>query len=166
MSDEEVTALYERGYPRLVGLLTSMGGSRCDAEEVAQDAYVKLLAHWSKVRTYDDPDAWLRAVAVRMLIGRHRRATVARLGLRRLAGRPEQQTPGLSPDAVAVAGALRTLPLAWRAVLILHHVLDLPLDQVAAELQVPVGTVKSRLSRARAALTPLLADIEETIDHA
>lgn len=165
-SDEEVAALYARSYRRLVGLLTSIGGSRCDAEEVAQDAFVKLLPRWSKVRTYDDPEAWVRSVAVRMLIGRHRRATVATLGLGRLRARPPQPEPSLSAEALVVASALRTLPLPWRAVLVLHHVMDLPLDQVAAELQIPEGTVKSRLSRARAALAPLLSETKEIVDHA
>jgi hypothetical protein len=51
------------------------------------------------------------------------------------------------------------------AVIVLHHLLDLSVDQVAAELHIPAGTVKSRLSRARAALAPLL-DTEEIIDRA
>lgn len=164
-ADEEIAALYARAYPRLVGLLTSVGGSRSDAEEVAQDAYVKLLPRWNKIRTYDDPEAWVRAVAVRMLISRRRRATVAARGLRRLAAHPQRTTETeLSPDAVAVSAALGALPVSHRAVIVLHHVVDLPVEQVAAELHIPLGTVKSRLSRARAALAPLL-EPEESIDH-
>ena len=53
--------------------------------------------------------------------------------------------------------ALRALPMAQRKVVVLHHLLDLPVDQVAVELGVPVGTVKSRLARARGALATRLA---------
>jgi RNA polymerase sigma-70 factor (ECF subfamily) len=53
--------------------------------------------------------------------------------------------------------ALRALPVAQRKVVVLHHLLDLPVEQVAAELGVPVGTVKSRLARARGALASRLA---------
>jgi len=161
---DEVAALYALSCPRLIGLLISIGGSRSEAEEVAQDAYVKLLQQWKKVRDYDDPESWVRVVAVRLLISRRRRAKVATFGLRRLAGRAQQHQTAqleLTAAAVAVSAALRTLPVSQRAVVILHHVLDLPLEQVAQELKVPVGTVKSRLSRARAALAPLLDEYEE-----
>lgn len=161
---QDVAALYAATCSRLIGLLTSIGGSRSEAEEVAQDAYVKLLQHWSTVRGYDDPEAWVRVVAVRLLISRRRRATVATFGLHRLAGRAQQHQPDqpeLSADALAVSSALRTLPVSQRACVILHHVMDLSVEQVAQELKVPVGTVKSRLSRARAALAPLLNDYEE-----
>jgi len=165
---DEVAALYAESCSRLIGLLISIGGSRSEAEEVAQDAYVKLLPRWGKVRAYDDPESWVRVVAVRMLISRRRRAVVAALGLRRLAGHAgaaEQGQPDpseLTADAVAVSAALRSLPISQRVVVVLHHVMDLPVDQVARELNIPVGTVKSRLARARAALAPLLVDHEET----
>jgi RNA polymerase sigma-70 factor (ECF subfamily) len=48
--------------------------------------------------------------------------------------------------------------VASRAVLVLHHVHDLPVEEVAHLLRVPVGTVKSRLARARAAVAPLLTE--------
>jgi DNA-directed RNA polymerase specialized sigma24 family protein len=48
-------------------------------------------------------------------------------------------------------------------VIVLHYLLDLSVEQVATELGVPPGTVKSRLSRARTALAPLLS---EEINHA
>ena len=116
---EEVAALYARSCPRLIGVLTSIGGSRSEAEEVAQEAYVRLLLQWSTVRTYDDPESWVRVVAVRMLTSRHRRAKVALLGLRRLAGRAQQHQPELTADAVAVSAALGSLPVFQRAVVIL-----------------------------------------------
>jgi RNA polymerase sigma-70 factor (ECF subfamily) len=165
-ADAAVEALYTHGYPRLVGLLTSIGGCRSDAEEVAQDAYAKLLAQWGKVGAYDDPQAWVRAVGLRLLIGRRRRATVAALGLRRLGAHPQPEQLALSLDAVAVSTALAVLPVGQRAVIVLHHLLDLPVEEVAAELHIPVGTAKSRLSRARAALAPLLETGEEIIDRA
>jgi RNA polymerase sigma-70 factor (ECF subfamily) len=161
-TSDEVAALYARTCRPLIGLLTSIGGSRSEAEEVAQDAYVKALQQWPTIRSYDDPDAWVRTVAVRLLISRHRRATVATLGLRRLAAQARQDEPELTADSVATATALRRLPVPQRAAVILHYVLDLPLHDVAEHLHLPVGTVKSRLSRARAALAPLLRETEET----
>jgi RNA polymerase sigma-70 factor (ECF subfamily) len=160
---DEVAALYARACPSLVGLLTAIGGSRADAEEVAQDAFVRLLEHWGKVRGYADPEAWLRTVAVRMLVSRHRRRQVAARGLvvlgRRAATAPREAGPG---GDVELAEALASLPVDQRAVLVLHHLHDLSVVQVAELLHVPTGTVKSRLSRARAAMAPLLADEERS----
>jgi len=60
-------------------------------------------------------------------------------------------SPAPTGDRVDVEAVMRGLSLQQRTVLVLHHGLGLPLDEVAAELGVSVGTVKSRLSRARAA---------------
>lgn len=159
----EVAALYARTWPRLIGVLVSIGGSRADAEEVAQDAYVKLLGRWDSIRRYDDPEAWVRAVAVRTLISRLRRQQVAQKASAKLLGRTgEVREP--DGDALDVAAALARIPPAQRAVVVLHHVMDLPVDQIADELQVPPGTVKSRLARARQALAPLLA-VSEEVPH-
>lgn len=155
----EVAVVYGRACGPLIGLLTVMGGSTTDAEEIAQDAFVKLLEHWPRVRGYDNVDAWLRTVAVRMLISRHRRRGVAGRGLRRLAARSDTVTPPEPTDTrLDLAEALASLPVGYRAVVLLHHIHDLPVDEVAALLRVPVGTVKSRLARARAALAPLLTE--------
>jgi RNA polymerase sigma-70 factor, ECF subfamily len=161
----DVAELYSRAYQPLVGLLTSIGGSAGDAEEVAQDAFVKLLGHWQTVGSYDDPEAWVRMVAVRLLISRYRRARVAALGTLRLSRRPEAASSELTAQSLDVARALSSLPITHRAVLLLHHGLDLSVETVARELQIPVGTVKSRLSRGRAALAPLLREPEEMSEH-
>lgn len=157
--EREVAAVYARTCGPLIGLLTVMGGSTADAEEVAQDAFVKLLDHWERVRDYDDVDAWLRTVAVRLLISRARRRQVATLGLARLRARHTTSTPPTASEwRLDVTDALAGLSVEHRAVVLLHHVHDLSVDEVAALLRLPPGTVKSRLSRARAALAPLLTD--------
>ena len=56
------------------------------------------------------------------------------------------------PDAIDLYRALRALPFGQRQVLVLHHLAGLPVAEVAAELGLPTGTVKARLSRGRAAL--------------
>ena len=156
----DLSAFYRRTCPGLVGLLASIGGSRDEAEEVAHDAYVSLLPRWGQIREYNDPEAWLRTVAVRALVSRQRRARVRTLGLVRLAHEPFPHARPPNPDSVAVAEALQNLPVGHRAVIVLHHGLDLSVEDVAAELQVPVGTVKSRLARGRAAMRLLLAEEE------
>lgn len=160
---DEVAALYARACPRLVGLLTAMCGSQGDAEEVAQDAFVRLLEHWGKVRDYGDPEAWLRTVAVRALVSRQRRRRVAVRGLAVLGRRAVTALPATEPaHDVELAEALAGLPIDQRAVLVLHHLHDLSVAEVAELLHIPTGTVKSRLSRARAALAPLLTDEERS----
>jgi RNA polymerase sigma-70 factor (sigma-E family) len=161
--DTAIVAFYAATSARLVGLLTAMSGNRADAEELAQEAYVRLLGRWDSVSRYDDPEAWLRTVALRLLISRQRRQTVARLRLPALAAR-NRPVPEPSPDGVTLQEALLRLPPDQRAVLLLHHVLDLPLEQVSRELDVPIGTVKSRLFRGRATLKTLLGS--EVADHA
>jgi len=156
---DEVADLYASACPRLIGFLTVVGGSRADAEEVAQEAFVRLLQTWSKIRHYDDPEMWLRTVAVRLLISRHRRHQVARLALPRLVGR--EPAPADVDDRLDLRSAIARLPIDQRAVVVLHHLDDQPVDDIARALRVPVGTVKSRLARARAALAPSLVDTEQ-----
>lgn len=153
---EGVAELYAAVCPGLIGYLTVLGGNRADAEEVAQEAFVRLLESWPKVAEYDDPGAWLRQVATRMLISRARRHKVARLALSRLGGARTIDAP--TGDRLDLAAALATLPIGSRAVVLLHHVHDLPVEEIAHQLRIPVGTVKSRLSRARAALAPLVSE--------
>ena len=59
---------------------------------------------------------------------------------------------------MALVAALRQLPEPQRQALVLHHIVDLPVHDVAREVGVPEGTIKARLSRGRAALAALLAD--------
>jgi RNA polymerase sigma-70 factor (ECF subfamily) len=146
----DVGELYAASYGRLVGLLTVLSGNAADAEECVQEAFVRLLPAWQKVGRYDDPEAWLRTVAIRLSTSRWRRARVAARALTRLGA---SWTAAAAPDEARVDAEriLAGLPRGHREVLVLHHGLGLPIEEVARALGVPAGTVKSRLSRARAA---------------
>jgi RNA polymerase sigma-70 factor (ECF subfamily) len=74
-----------------------------------------------------------------------------------------QDVPGLD-DRLDVIDALRSLPIEQREVVALHHLADLPVADIAQELGVPTGTVKSQLSRGREALATALSTKE--VDHA
>jgi RNA polymerase sigma-70 factor (ECF subfamily) len=156
MQEANVEDLYAGSYTRLVGLVALVAGSREDAEEVVQEAFVRLLPRWGTVARYDDPEAWVRGVALRLLSNRFRKIRNGRVAFRRHGGQPDVAEP--TADAVDVVRALSVLPVALRQVVVLHYLLGLEVAAVAAELQVPVGTVKSRLSRAREVLAPLLAE--------
>ena len=149
-----VGELYAAAYPRLVGVLTVVTGSHADAEDVVQEAFARLVPAWPRVSGYDDPEAWVRMVAFRLAASRWRRAAAATRAFTRL-GAPPAVPP---PDAARLDAetVLAALPRKHREVLVLHHALGLPVEDVAAQLGVPVGTVKSRLARARAAAAAVL----------
>lgn len=140
---------YAFAYPRLVRALTVMAASRAEAEELVQDAFVKLVPRWDRVGKYDQPESWIRQVAVRTLISRRRRWRVALAAQASLA--VEEADASSAEDRLDVRAALDRLPVLHRVVLVLHHGYGMPLQAISDELGVPVGTVKSRLTRGRAA---------------
>lgn len=152
----DAEAFYAGSYPRLVGILALAAGNRPDAEEVVQEAFVRLLPRWSKVSGYDDPEAWVRSVAFRLLSNRFRRSRNGAAALARVD--PAAVAPPPDGLAVDLRRALLELPLAQRQVVVLHYLLDRPVEAVATELGIATGTVKSRLSRARVTLGPLLRE--------
>jgi RNA polymerase sigma-70 factor (ECF subfamily) len=158
-TDDSFARFYAAVYPRLVGQLLAVTGDLHDAEDVAQEALARASTRWAHLREFEVPEAWVRRVAFNLAISGLRRArrrllVVARLG-------PPAQVPALSPDRVALLQALARLPLRHREVLVLHHGVGLPVAQIAGELGVPVGTVKSWLARGRARLAGLLAEEQQ-----
>jgi RNA polymerase sigma-70 factor, ECF subfamily len=156
MADDGFAAFYASSYHRLLGQLFAVTGDLAEAENVLQEAYARAFARWSRVGGYDLPEAWVRRVAINL-------AAMAERSLRRRARAllrlgPPPVVPELGPEAIDLRDALRALPLGQRQVIVLHHLVGLPVEEVARELRVPAGTVKSRLARGRAALAG-------TLDH-
>jgi RNA polymerase sigma-70 factor, ECF subfamily len=168
MLDEDgaFEAFYTAAYGRLVGQLLVVTGSLQEAEDVVQEAFVRAYGRWRTVHDYDLPEAWVRRVALNLAVSglrraRRRAALVVRLG-------PAANTTALSVETVALTQTLRKLPLRDREALALHHVVGLSVQEIAHQLDVPVGTITARLSRARSALARLIAAEaeEQEIGHA
>jgi RNA polymerase sigma-70 factor (ECF subfamily) len=153
---EEFASFYAGAFRRLVGQLYAMTGDLAEAQDAVQEAFTRAWARRGKIDRGQAPEAWIRVTAWRIASSRWRRA---RNGdrLMTLAAAPES-IAGPSPDRVAFVAALRRIPAEQRRALVLFHVCDLTVDQIAAETGVRVGTVKARLSRGRAALGPHLSE--------
>jgi RNA polymerase sigma-70 factor, ECF subfamily len=149
-SDPSFEEFFTATYGRLVGLLFAFLHDRAQAEDAVQDAFASALLRWRVLRGYHDPEAWVRTVAFRRAIDQRRRSARQLRALLRLG--PPPPLPPVGADHVDLVRALGKLPLAQREVLVLHYVAELAVERVAAELRLPVGTVKSRLARGRAAL--------------
>ncbi|KQV65755.1 hypothetical protein ASC64_12650 [Nocardioides sp. Root122] len=147
---------YAATWPRTLAVTYALTGDRGVAEELAQEAYVKAWSHWGKVSRYDQPAAWVRQVATRLSVSRWRRSKVAASWLAR--NRTEAVAAPPDETTTALVQALQQIPEAQRRAIVLHHLADLAVDEVARLEHSPVGTIKARLSRGRAALAPLLAD--------
>ena len=160
MSDARIQQIYAASYRRLLGQLIALTGNVAEAEDAVQEAFVRGLGHPARLLGADNPEAWLRTVAVNWTRSRWRRAQRL-VGLApRLVDEPSE---GDSDEAIDVLRALRSLPAGQREVIALHHLADLTVEQVADTLGVPAGTVKSRLTRGRAALSTLIATEEPRV---
>jgi len=150
------TDLYASSFARLVGQVTVVTADREAAEDAVQEAFGRLWKRWESLSAYDRPEAWVRRVAINVAISRWRR-------LRRLRPLGDLARPSREGDAETrhdVQQALRALPVRQRHALLLHHVVGLPVADVAREMGAPEGTVKSWLFRGREALHRSL-DVKE-----
>lgn len=153
MSEIDIQELYAASYRRLLGQLIGVTGSVAEAEDVVHEAFVRGLDHPRRLLGADNPEAWLRTVAVNLARSRWRRAQ----RLIALAPRLVEEPRDFDADGnVELLQALRQLSADQREVIALHHLADQTVEQVAETLGLPTGTVKARLSRGRAALSTLL----------
>lgn len=157
MDEQEFDDFYVASFRRVTGQVYAMIGDRDEAQECVQEAFARAWAHRRKLEKATYPEAWVRTTAYRIAVSRWRRTSRGRRPADRAVG-PPTQTPAVDESHVALVAALKQLPEAQRRALVLHHIADLPVQAVAAEVGAPEGTVKARLSRGRAALAALLAD--------
>jgi RNA polymerase sigma-70 factor (ECF subfamily) len=158
---EEFTTFYTATFHRLVGQLYAMTGDRAEAQDAVQEAFVRAWAHRTRFDRDGAPESWIRVTAWRIAVTRWRRTKKGQR-LMELAA-PADSVAGPTPDRVAFTDALRRLPAEQRRALVLYHLCDLTIEQIAAETGAPAGTVKARLARGRAAVTPLLSETPEAL---
>lgn len=151
-------AFYSASFPRVVGQIYAMCGDLTEAQDCVQEAFVRAWDHRRRLNAAESPEAWVRTVAWRLAISRWRR-------VRRSLAPPDRSNVPQAPaepgvDHTALVAALKRIPAEQRRAIVLYHLCDLSVAEVAAETGAPVGTVKARLSRGRAALSLLLSTDE------
>lgn len=162
MTEPDVAAFsdfFRREFERLVRTAYLVLHDQHSAEDVAQDAFRQLYVNWSKVSGYDNPQAWVRRVAIRMAV------RLARREKSRLVATHDQPPRRQPPERdLDLAAALRALPPQQRATVALHYYEDRSAEEVGALLGCSASTVRTHLARARTRLAELLSD--EEVDHA
>ncbi|PSL00224.1 RNA polymerase sigma-70 factor (ECF subfamily) [Murinocardiopsis flavida] len=157
--------LYDRHSPAMLRLLHRLTGDSGVAEEILQESW---LAVWRSAATFRGDSSvrgWLLGVARRQAHNRLRRFEPVRLALD-AEEVPEPVDPGtdVEADVLASAGqrqilaAITALPRRHRDVAVLALVEELPYTDIAEALGIPVGTVKSRMAKARGRLGAALAE--------
>ncbi|HEY6595488.1 MAG TPA: SigE family RNA polymerase sigma factor [Asanoa sp.] len=146
-------AVYRAHRRRLTQQLWAYTGDLPLAQDLVQEAFCRAYARWGVISTYGDPAGWVRRVAWNLAASRWRRARIARdyLGRQRA-----QHVAGPSPERVLLTTALAALPDRHRRALVMHHLDDMSVADIALREHVSEGTVKSWLYRGRARLAELL----------
>jgi RNA polymerase sigma-70 factor (ECF subfamily) len=150
--------LVDRSHEKIFRLAAALVGDRDEAADVVQETYVRA---WERIADLRDPSAvagWLARIARN--VAHDRRGGWWHRLRAPLAATEERVSPEpLAPDALeaaqaaaAVERALGRLPEKHRVVLVLREVEGMTYEEIAEALDVPVGTVESRLHRARAGL--------------
>jgi RNA polymerase sigma-70 factor, ECF subfamily len=152
---------YTGAVSRLLGQLFLVTGDLQDAEDVVQEAFARASVRWSWLRDYNAPEAWVRRVAMNLAADGARKLRRQARAILRIG--PPLEAPEVSVETLALVEALRTLPVRQRQAIVLHHLVGLPVEEVAQTLRVPAGTVKSQLSRGRRALAARLGEAEEVL---
>ncbi|MGW5668469.1 SigE family RNA polymerase sigma factor [Micromonospora sp. NPDC003776] len=153
-ADAAYVAFVEEAWRRHIRLAMLLAGDRWRAEELLQDALVRMYERWRSLSRGGDPHAYLR----RALVNNHTSFWRRRRRENLVAEVPDRAAPDVTPDpdAAALRRALRALPPRQRAVVVLRHYEDLPEREVARVLGCTVGTVKSQHAKALDKLRHLL----------
>jgi RNA polymerase sigma-70 factor (sigma-E family) len=164
-ADDGFEEFYRTTRHRVVTVLYALSGDLSEAQDAAQEAYVRAWQRWQRISGYGDPEAWVRTVGYRLLINRWRKIRNGLAAYRRHGPDPPLGPP--SVNTVALVMALRRLPDEQRRAIVLHHLADLSVAEIAAQTDTPTGTVKARLARGRRALAELLdSTLPEEVSNA
>jgi RNA polymerase sigma-70 factor (ECF subfamily) len=148
---------YEATFRRLFTALCLVTGNRHEAEEVAQEAYVRVFERWDRIGGLEDPTGYLFRVSMNVSHSWYRRAS---LGLRRAL----YLAPAATDDLAAVetrdevVRLLRELDRRQRAAVLLTEILDYPAEEAGRILGIRASSVRSLTTRARARMKQEVVD--------
>jgi RNA polymerase sigma-70 factor (ECF subfamily) len=130
------------------------------ARDAVQDALIRAWRDLPGLRDPDRFDAWLHRLIVHACldVARRRRRRVIEVELTPMVAPFVGDASSMLADREVLDLALRRLEPAWRAVVVMHYYLGMPLPDVAVELGIPLGTAKSRLHRSLGVMRTTLAE--------
>lgn len=137
-------------HARLFGALCLVTGDRHEAEEIMQDAFLRLWERWDRISGIDDPSAYLFRTAMNVFRNRYRRAALAVRQTISLV--PTEDAFATVEDRDVVVRALRDLAPNQRAAVVLTGYVGLTSEEAGRALKMRAGTVRTLATRARAAI--------------
>jgi RNA polymerase sigma-70 factor (ECF subfamily) len=152
--DDTFEAFFEDQYPNLLRAMYLITRNRHEAEEVTQDAFVRALERWDRVRIADNRPGYLYRIALNLYRSKLRR--VARAARKTVRPVPEPDPFEAADDRDAIGRAMTTLPEGQREAVVLVEWLGMSDDEAGEVLGVSPITVRVRLHRARGNLRPIL----------
>jgi RNA polymerase sigma-70 factor (ECF subfamily) len=141
---------FEIEHDRLLGALYLITGNKADAEELMQDAFLKIWERWDLVQSLADPTGYLYRTAMNGFRMRYRHALV--VARRLLPGRPQVDPFEEVEVRQDVRAALRSLQPRQRAALVLTELLGFSSSEAGQTLGIKDSTVRALATQARAAL--------------
>lgn len=160
-SDSALAELFDRCWPVMWRAALAVTGSADAADDVAQDAVLAMLRSLDRFDRASPLEPWARRIAANRAIDAAQAASVrAATRWADAENRSRQERATGSDDAIVAA--VQSLAEPRRIPVVLHYWLDYSIDDIAATLDIPRGTVMSRLWRARAELREALgrSDVE------
>jgi RNA polymerase sigma factor (sigma-70 family) len=154
---DQYSELFAATYPQVVRTVWFVVHDRGMAEEIAQDAFAELYRGWSRLRTYDRPELWVRRVAIRRA-QREASRQARRVVLEQAASDVALVADGIRlPDPELIA-AIRALPPKQRAIVVLFYLEDRPMNEVAGLVGCSTSTGFVQLHQARKRLAAALGE--------
>ena len=155
--DAEFSAYVAARRPQLFRAACLLCGDPHRAEDIVQDALVRLYRAWDRVSSVENVDAYVHSMMVRVFLDEKRRGWWK---VRLFGSPPERpaESPGALENRTVVRAALDRLPPRQQAVLVLRFLCDLPVAEVAEILDCSAGTVKSQTSHGLDTLRKILGE--------
>jgi RNA polymerase sigma-70 factor, ECF subfamily len=147
---QEFESFFRANERRLYGTLCVVTGDPREAEELMQEAFLRVWERWDRVSVMNDPAAYLYRTAFNLFRSRLRR--LIRAARRTVLPEPPTNTSDQIDDRVDLLAALRRLSTRQRAAVVLLDLMDLPSEEAGEILGVKAVTVRTLASQARRSL--------------
>jgi RNA polymerase sigma-70 factor (sigma-E family) len=152
--ENAVWRLYEQRYADMVRFAAFLSGDVHAAQDIAQEAFVRLLDAWDRIADPERADGYLKATIVNLVRGEHRRRETAN----RRAPSHLSLVPSAEDDAIGRVGrqhvldAVSALPIRQRACVVMRHWMRMSETEIAGTLGLSVGSVRTHVKRGTATL--------------